>query len=299
MPPSRGSNVADQLADDTHDEAAEYVLGTLDGEHRRAFEQRLRDDAALRADVAEWERRLVGLSDTTVPVQPPQRVWLAIEDAIAPPPAEPRTVWWQSLAVWRGAAASAALALLVVVLQPLWTEPTVPLPVYNLVVRDAAAQPLWMITCDWRTREYAVTRVAAQPPAAVRACTAALEADDTGYTDSRGLFALREAIAAAADRRQCAAVARCHRRRCRAGGIAGRSELAQHQGPGREPRTRRGFADRCADGPRSARGADSRLRLFPPRLHPFAAGLRISGQMRPENHHASAPSPALRTLACR
>lgn len=166
MPPSRGSNVADQLADDTHDEAAEYVLGTLDGEHRRAFEQRLRDDAALRADVAEWERRLVGLSDTTVPVQPPQRVWLAIEDAIAPPPAEPRTVWWQSLAVWRGAAASAALALLVVVLQPLWTEPTVPLPVYNLVVRDAAAQPLWMITCDWRTREYAVTRVAAQPPAA-------------------------------------------------------------------------------------------------------------------------------------
>ena len=36
----------------------------------------------------------------------------------------------------------------------------------------------------------------APPAAAVRACQAALAADDTGYTDSRGLFALREAIAA-------------------------------------------------------------------------------------------------------
>jgi len=36
----------------------------------------------------------------------------------------------------------------------------------------------------------------APPPAAVRACQAALAADDTGYTDSRGLFPLREAIAA-------------------------------------------------------------------------------------------------------
>ena len=41
----------------------------------------------------------------------------------------------------------------------------------------------------------------APPPAAVRACIAALEADDTGYTDSRGLFALREAIAAELARR--------------------------------------------------------------------------------------------------
>ena len=36
----------------------------------------------------------------------------------------------------------------------------------------------------------------APPPAAVRACRDALAADDTGYTDSRGLCALREAIAA-------------------------------------------------------------------------------------------------------
>lgn len=35
----------------------------------------------------------------------------------------------------------------------------------------------------------------APPPAAVAACQAALAADDTGYTDSRGLWPLREAIA--------------------------------------------------------------------------------------------------------
>jgi (5-formylfuran-3-yl)methyl phosphate transaminase len=36
----------------------------------------------------------------------------------------------------------------------------------------------------------------APPPAAVEACRQALAADDTGYTDSRGLWPLREAIAA-------------------------------------------------------------------------------------------------------
>ncbi|MEZ4280130.1 MAG: aminotransferase class I/II-fold pyridoxal phosphate-dependent enzyme [Myxococcota bacterium] len=36
----------------------------------------------------------------------------------------------------------------------------------------------------------------APPPAAVAACQAALAADETGYTDSRGLWPLREAIAA-------------------------------------------------------------------------------------------------------
>lgn len=41
----------------------------------------------------------------------------------------------------------------------------------------------------------------APPPAAVEACRAALAADDTGYTDSRGLLALREAIAADASAR--------------------------------------------------------------------------------------------------
>jgi aspartate/methionine/tyrosine aminotransferase len=41
----------------------------------------------------------------------------------------------------------------------------------------------------------------APPEAAVEACRAALAADETGYTDSRGLWALREAIAADLERR--------------------------------------------------------------------------------------------------
>jgi anti-sigma-K factor RskA len=101
--------------------AAEYVLGTLRGRARLRFQSWLRDDAALRRTVAEWEGRLAPMAATIAEVRPPRRVWQALESRIAvsrPQPA--RSGFWESLAFWRGwgliasgcaAALIAALAL--------------------------------------------------------------------------------------------------------------------------------------------------------------------------------------------
>lgn len=150
--------------------AAEFVLGTLEGEQRRAFEAEMADDPVLRDLVNAWEARLVDLNDTTAAVQPPQRVWMEIEQAIAPPASsqadEPSTPsrWWQSLTLWRMTTAAAVLAL-VAVLVPTLIQPPEPKPVYDVVLRDKQDQPQWMVVCDWRTREVAISRVAASAPA--------------------------------------------------------------------------------------------------------------------------------------
>jgi anti-sigma-K factor RskA len=50
--------------------AAEYVLGTLDVDERRAAEARIAADPAFRADVAAWAERLQPLADSATPVVP-------------------------------------------------------------------------------------------------------------------------------------------------------------------------------------------------------------------------------------
>jgi anti-sigma-K factor RskA len=50
---------------------AEYVLGTLAGEERAAFEAELARDESLRRAVAVWSERLQPLADSVAPVAPP------------------------------------------------------------------------------------------------------------------------------------------------------------------------------------------------------------------------------------
>ena len=52
---------------------AEYVLGTLTGEARAAFELELARDESLRRAVADWSERLQPLADSIAPVAPPSR----------------------------------------------------------------------------------------------------------------------------------------------------------------------------------------------------------------------------------
>lgn len=69
--------------------AAEYVLGGLRAGARRRFMQLMREDAALRRAVAEWEERLLPLALALPPEAPPPRVWQAVRARIATPHARP------------------------------------------------------------------------------------------------------------------------------------------------------------------------------------------------------------------
>lgn len=55
--------------------AAEYVLGTLDGEDRDEASRLLRDDPAFVAAVRAWEARLAPLANAVAPVAPPADLW--------------------------------------------------------------------------------------------------------------------------------------------------------------------------------------------------------------------------------
>jgi anti-sigma-K factor RskA len=92
---------------------AEYVLGVLAPEERRAAEFRIASEPRFAAEIALWEARLGGLAEAVPAITPPATVWDGIEARLSTSlkvPAE-RGGIWQSLAFWRTfAIASTALA---------------------------------------------------------------------------------------------------------------------------------------------------------------------------------------------
>ena len=91
--------------------AAEYVLGTLAGGARRRFDAWLKQDAALRITVNEWETRLTPMAAAIEAVQPPERVWQRVSTAIAltaAPTKASGASLWENLAFWRGFGLTAA-----------------------------------------------------------------------------------------------------------------------------------------------------------------------------------------------
>jgi len=62
--------------------AAEHVLGTLETDRRPAFAEALEHDEALQALVAEWQARLAPLEQGQIAIEPPARVWEALQHSI-------------------------------------------------------------------------------------------------------------------------------------------------------------------------------------------------------------------------
>lgn len=97
--------------------AGEYVLGVLSAEDRRKVEARLARDRQFAAIVNRWEENLSTFNDDYEALQPPPRVFSAVEQRIlgaAPPDAafsgKVAGGFWNSLALWR-ALAFASLAV--------------------------------------------------------------------------------------------------------------------------------------------------------------------------------------------
>ncbi len=94
--------------------AAEYALGTLRGAARRRFRRWIAEDATLATTVAHWEARLAPMAVAVSPVQPPARLWRAIQQQIGQ--GTPSRGLWESVAFWRnlGLVASAMAAALLI-----------------------------------------------------------------------------------------------------------------------------------------------------------------------------------------
>lgn len=94
-----------------HRLAGEYVLGTLRGRARARFEAHMRADPAVAAIVRAWEAQLTPLAESVAPVEPPARVWQAIEARIAPAASAPAGLgFWRAFGLLAGGVASVLLA---------------------------------------------------------------------------------------------------------------------------------------------------------------------------------------------
>ena len=88
--------------------AAEYVLGVLGAEDRRAAERRIAEDTVFAREVAYWEERLGGIADAVPDVAPPPAAWSRIEAALArETSAAPKPGIWNNRPLWRGLALAA------------------------------------------------------------------------------------------------------------------------------------------------------------------------------------------------
>jgi anti-sigma-K factor RskA len=129
--------------------AAEYTLGTLRGPARRRFESWLREDAGLRALVANWQGRLAGMAEMGRPVTPPARVWTGIERRLQFSQAAP---WWQFWRLgdarpWAAIALGAGAAALVLAVQ-LAGRGEAPLPQQVAALTDEQARTALVVSAD-------------------------------------------------------------------------------------------------------------------------------------------------------
>jgi anti-sigma-K factor RskA len=136
--------------------AAEFALGTLRGRARQRFRRFMAEDAALAAAVQDWELRLAPMAAAVAPVQPPARVWRAIQERLGAAP--PRSVsLWANVAFWRnlGLAASgmaAGLLAAIALIAPQAPSPA-PAPVVIRVPSNEMGATYLAVLSDPKTQK--------------------------------------------------------------------------------------------------------------------------------------------------
>jgi anti-sigma-K factor RskA len=107
-------------SDDLNDLAGEYVLGTLAGADRAAFEGRLPRDAAAMRAVALWAHHLQPLADAVTPAIPAPQLWQRIERELGLP-----TKTKSRAPMWIAAAVAAAIVAVAFLFPDLYMKPDV------------------------------------------------------------------------------------------------------------------------------------------------------------------------------
>lgn len=150
--------------EDLHVLAGEYVLGTLPAAERQAVEHRLPADPALQHAVAEWEDRLLPLTQLVEAIAPPAALWARIDQSLqaaspqqaATPVAyqpraktarKPSMRWWDHLGLWRALAGSGfAMAAVLAAVLVTRTAPVAAPPQFMVVlVAPQDKAPGWVV----------------------------------------------------------------------------------------------------------------------------------------------------------
>lgn len=111
----------DTLTNDLNQQAFEFVIGTLRGAERRAFAQKMAEDAALEHQVHFWEEHLMALPDPT-PVAPAANTWQSIATKLSSEPtaakiyATPINSFWWRVKSWLLPGALGSICTVLVVL---------------------------------------------------------------------------------------------------------------------------------------------------------------------------------------
>lgn len=134
--------------------AAEFALGLLEGDERRAAEVRVRTDPAFAAEVAFWNERFAMLADEIAEESPPPRAKAALERRLFGAPERRGAGLWKAL-TGLGAVAAAAFAFLAFVPQ---TVAPPALFVSDIVSADASLNVLAVI--DATAHNVRITRTA-------------------------------------------------------------------------------------------------------------------------------------------
>lgn len=121
--------------------AAEYVLGVLPAQERDEATRRIEHDAEFARLVEAWEERLSPLNAGYGEVDPPASVKAALDARLfatrGATPLKPGLL--QSLAFWRGVAAAALAALLLVITLP-FLQPPPAMPTAERLVASLASE---------------------------------------------------------------------------------------------------------------------------------------------------------------
>lgn len=156
--------------------AAQYALGVLRGGARRRMEHLARQEPAVHAAIAHWQRRLAGVAELHAPAVPVEAVWCGIErrlgwqaedapDAKARPEATdaPPAWWhrWHGLAFWRASALMFATVAVVVAVGSLvrWQATPPSAGVVVAVLQSQQSQPAMLVSWDAPGRALVVRRI--------------------------------------------------------------------------------------------------------------------------------------------
>ncbi|WP_461535971.1 anti-sigma factor [Spongorhabdus nitratireducens] len=122
--------------------AAEYVLGTLDGDDKLAFEALLSVSHDAQALVEEWRERLSVLQMEVADVVPPRRVWAGIKKQT-----KSSSGFFESLMFWRGLAVSMVFVMAMGLVMTLGRNETENMD-YVYVAQNQAANPGWIVNAS-------------------------------------------------------------------------------------------------------------------------------------------------------